>query len=446
MDRRRILIVTHHFPPSTVAATFRPLRLAKYLPRMGYGVWVLTTTSGVYSDKGRMDTGLLEEVPPEVRVTRLPSVNPVLWYQSRQERARPPSPSNLRTGANVTNGKPKSSIRSLIAELSVFPDIDAQWAVASLLPALYMVIRNRIDLIYTNGPPFGSHLLGLMLKKLTRRAWIAQYGNPWTANPSIFWKSDYLRRQCERLDREIVRRADSVLVLDDVLAGCIADLGRTEGVHVHPNGFDPEHFGRSGIPAGKFTITYAGSLYNVHNPQIIYDALALVERRDPTARADMRVVFAGPPESDPMRTGAPPDLVFTGPLRHSEVVERMQESHLLLDFLTAPSDVKFTVSCKLYEYMAARRPILTVTPEGPMASEVRRLNLGKVTPCDDPSAVADAILSFYRDYKAGSLREPDDPAIEDYSAPRLVRTFAEIVEEVCAKSSASRACAIGRAR
>ena len=251
------------------------------------------------------------------------------------------------------------------------------------------------------------------------------------------------KRGCDRLDRAIVHSADAILVLDDVLADCIRDLGRSEGVHVHPNGFDPAHFTSTRLPSGKFTITYAGSLYNMHDPRVIYDALALIERDDPKARADMRIVFAGPPESDPLREGAPPDIEFTGPLPHSQLAKTLGESHLLLDFLSASSEQKFTVSCKLYEYMAARRPVLAVTPEGPMADEVRRLDLGRVAPCDDAAVVARTIMAFYSEYKAGRLRMPDSPDIDDYSAPSLVREFARIVDGVCSDGTRERPGTLG---
>lgn len=434
-----------------MAASFRPLRLAKYLPELGYDVWVLTATPGAYP-RDRLDHDLTAEVPASVRVKRLPNPNPLMWYESRSfgRRLAPPEAviprrndeeSAFRNAGSMLNSRflaalemtyPLRSVKSLLAELAKFPDADAPWVAASIIPALYLVNRHRIDVIYTSAPPFGAHLLGLALKRITGRPWIAQYGNPWTANPCISWKHDSFRRGCERLDRAIVRHADAILVLDEILAECIADLGRASGVHVHPNGFDPEHFAPTEPPTGPFTITYAGSLYNMHDPRVIYEALALIERDSPEARAEMRIVFAGPPESDPMRAGAPPDLVFTGPLRHSALARLLGESHVLLDFLTASSGQKFTVPCKLYEYMAARRPVLAVTPEGPMADEVRRLKLGRVVSCDDPAAVARAMMAFYSEYKAGTLRIPDSPLIEEYSAPNLVREFSRIVDEVCA--------------
>ncbi len=230
------------------------------------------------------------------------------------------------------------------------------------------------------------------------------------------------------------------------LPAALRDLGRHDRVYVHPNGFDPAHFDPTDMPSGKFTITYAGSLYNMHDPRVIYDALALIERDSPSTRADMRVIFAGPPQSDPLRQGAPGDIEFPGPLGHSELARQLNDSHVLLEFLTASADEKFTVPCKLYEYMAARRPILAVTPEGPLAREVRRLDLGKVAPCDDPAAVARAIVDCHSAYKSGKLRAPDNPAIEEYSAPNQAREFARVVEEVCGGEQREPAGACGRSR
>lgn len=435
---RGILIITYHFPPSTVAASFRPLRLAKYLPELGYKIWVLTATPGSYPP-GRTDRQLAKEVPPSVHVTRLPNLNPLPWYESRKA-----TPANHRS-SQISNLKSKiPNLKSLLVELAKFPDSDASWAAASLLCALYLIIRNRIDVIYTSAPPFGAHVLGLALKRITGRPWIAHYGNPWTANPSISWNCAAFKRLCDRLDRSVAQSADAVLVLDEILADCIRDLGRDSGVHVHPNGFDPAQFSPTDLPDGRFTITYAGSLYNMHDPRVIYEALSRVERDNPSARADMRIIFAGPPESDPLRDGAPPDIEFTGPLAHCDLARALNDSHVLLDFLTASSEQKFTVSCKLYEYMAARRPILAVTPEGPLANEIRRLELGKVAPCDNPTAVARAMMDFYSDYKAGALRMPDSAGIDAFSAPNQARDFARIVEDVCSGGKCQRSGALGR--
>jgi len=412
-----------------VAATFRPLRLAKYLPDLGHKVWVITATPGSYSN-GRTDRDLLEEIPSSVRVLRISNPNLLRFYERHRPAAQPHS-GDVSESQVATQKRNAPHLRTFLAELAKFPDVDAAWAFGSILPALYLIYRHRIDLVCSSGPTFGAHVLGLYLKKLTSRPWIALYGNPWTSNPSISWDFPIFKRLCERLDLGVVRRADAITAIDNILVDCVRNLGREDHVYLHPNGFDPAHFAPTPPPMGKFTVTYTGSLYDMHDPTVIYQALAILEHDYPDIRTDMRIIFAGPSVSDPFRHGAPSDIEFTGPLPHAALVDKMNESHLLLDFLTASSEQKFSVSCKLYEYMAAKRPMLAVTPEGLLANEVRRLGLGKVVPCDNPAPIAAAILDFYHKYKAGTLHAPDNPAIDHYSAPNLVREFMEIAENAC---------------
>lgn len=427
----RILMITYHFPPSTVAAAFRPLRHAKYLPELGHELWVLTASPSAY-ESGRVDEELVKEAPESVRVIRVPNPNPIHAYERRR-----PGKTNVRSKgrrlapAGSAGAGGKRRLRTFFAELAKFPDSDGAWVALSLFPALYTVLVNRIDLIYSSGPPFGAHVLGLLLKKITGRKWIAQYGNPWTANPSITWDFPVFGRIANRLDLSIVRSADAVAVIDSILAECMRELGRSEHLYVCPNGYDPAHFSPTPLPGGKFTITYAGSLYNMHDPSVIYEALNILERKRPGVRADLKLIFAGTSASHEMARNAPRDIEFTGPLPHAKMIERLNASHVLLDFLTAASGVKFSTSCKIYEYMAARRPILAVAPEGPLADAVSGLNLGKVIPADDPVAVAEAIADFHSAYVRGELEMPDNPAITAYSAPEQARALIDIADSIC---------------
>jgi len=70
---RRVLLVTYYFPPLSGAGVFRPLRMAKHLPRHGWNVTVLSVNENTRAPK---DPSLLTEVSPRVRVERTPSVEP----------------------------------------------------------------------------------------------------------------------------------------------------------------------------------------------------------------------------------------------------------------------------------------------------------------------------------------------------------------------------------
>jgi hypothetical protein len=62
------------------------------------------------------------------------------------------------------------------------------------------------------------------------------------------------------------------------------------------------------------------------------------------------------------------------------------------------------VTGKIYEYLAAERPILAVVPpDGAAAQLVRDTGAGIVVPSDDVDALREALLELHRRWKAGSL-------------------------------------------
>jgi glycosyltransferase involved in cell wall biosynthesis len=59
---------------------------------------------------------------------------------------------------------------------------------------------------------------------------------------------------------------------------------------------------------------------------------------------------------------------------------------------------------KIFEYLAAERPILAaVPPDGAAAQLVRDTGAGVVVPSDDVDALRDALLDLHRRWQAGSL-------------------------------------------
>jgi glycosyltransferase involved in cell wall biosynthesis len=65
---------------------------------------------------------------------------------------------------------------------------------------------------------------------------------------------------------------------------------------------------------------------------------------------------------------------------------------------------KGVLTGKIYEYLAAERPILAVVPpDGAAAQLVRDTGAGVVVPSDDVDALREALLELHSRWKAGSL-------------------------------------------
>src|SRR5688572_31825603 len=70
---RKVLIVTYYWPPSGGSGVQRWLKFAKYLDKAGWEVTVLTPENTAFTIK---DPSLINDVPPNVDVLRLPIWEP----------------------------------------------------------------------------------------------------------------------------------------------------------------------------------------------------------------------------------------------------------------------------------------------------------------------------------------------------------------------------------
>jgi glycosyltransferase involved in cell wall biosynthesis len=77
------------------------------------------------------------------------------------------------------------------------------------------------------------------------------------------------------------------------------------------------------------------------------------------------------------------------------------------------------LSGKVFEYLAAERPILaSVPPEGAAADLIRKSGSGVVAPPDDPPAIREALEGLYARWQAGTL---SGPTLDEESRRRISR-------------------------
>jgi hypothetical protein len=117
------------------------------------------------------------------------------------------------------------------------------------------------------------------------------------------------------------------------------------------------------------------------------------------------------------------------PVPHAEALRLQRAAHVLLLFLTVPSERSTFVPSKLYEYVAANRPILAVTRGGALDGLLRRRQL---TPWiyrpEDPAAIAQGILNLYERHERGCLPALPDSTVRSFSGESAARALAAVLE------------------
>jgi glycosyltransferase involved in cell wall biosynthesis len=415
--RRRLLLVSYYYPPLAGPGVFRPLRLSKYLPRLGWEVTVLTVRAGVRALK---DPSLVAEVPPEVRVERTASVEP-------------------RTALLALL---KLGLRGAVARIEpwlMLPDDQRGWCPFAVRRGKNLLRALRHDAVLTTAGPYSAHLVGLALRQAVGIPWIADFRDEWTTNPYLAdrYPTRWHRRYNRMLERRVVATADRVVAVSRPWLEAIresagvADDGRFT---VMPNGYDGEHFPAAPAPPpDRFRIVYTGTFYGHRSPTTFLEAVRRLLADGRIPREEIEVVLIGHGVAvgghGVELPGIPDGVVRIVPQRpYLEAVAALQRAAALL--LVVPrAGGAGNHTGKLFGYLASGRPILTLAPEPNVAADlVRASRSGIVVPPDDVGAVAAALERLHRAWKRGEAPNPDRSIVEAYEASRQAADWRDLLD------------------
>ena len=406
--RMRILIVAATFPPDGAVGGLRTIRLLKHLAPGGSDVEVLTVSPDTYRVGTVIDTELLLQVPEGVRVTRARAVRPFERLASslrRGARTGPDSrPSTTRTpGAATARSDGRGQLTRLqqaCRALLALPDRDVSWIAPAVAAGLASTrSRGAPDVIYSSGPPFSAHVAAACIAAFTRRPWVADFRDPWARAP---WRDDrflFEKRAWSIFERLVVSRANaSIFVTEANRADFAAHYGETRArrFHVVPNGCDPTDFdGLVPNPApGRFVLLHAGSLYGARDPSPLFRVVADALKQGALAPDRFRIRLIGRVPGVDL-----PQLIRTLGLEAVvEVIPHMPRRMVLQEMMDASALLvvqpvtRVSIPGKLYEYLAAGRPILALAePEGDTAALVNRSGAGIAVSPDDPTGIRHAL-------------------------------------------------------
>jgi glycosyltransferase involved in cell wall biosynthesis len=119
-----------------------------------------------------------------------------------------------------------------------------------------------------------------------------------------------------------------------------------------------------------------------------------------------------------------------GYIPHKECLKLMVNSNMLLLIVTSEGyHTSGVVTGKLFEYLAAGRPVLALAPkESVVADIVRSANAGLTVSSENVEPIKDAILELYNMWKEGESIQQGD--IRMYDRKFLTQRLSQIFENV----------------
>jgi glycosyltransferase involved in cell wall biosynthesis len=384
----KVLLVSLYFPPAGGGGVQRPLKLATHLPELGIETHVLAPDDPRWIHR---DEGL--PLPPQARVHRT--------------RYLGPSGRRLAEELHGAAGLRRELVRArALGRRLLVPDENVTWNLTANRAAIRLIKREGIDVVVTTSPPVSVQLIGAIAECATGVRWVADLRDSLVAHPHRRAERRLVRAKewtAEHVARLVARRADGIVAVSDAIAEEMRALGPGAPVTTIPNGSDFDDFDGIDYRRGeRFRITHTGSFFGKRDPRPFLTALA-------RSGLDVEARFLGDFRSadrvwaQGLDLGERLRLLPYAPRRESLELQRDSEALLLL-IPDAGGRGKGVLSGKVFEYLAAERPILAlVPPDGAAADLIRETGAGVVVAPDDVEGIASALAGLEASWRAGEL-------------------------------------------
>ncbi|MCP4153218.1 MAG: glycosyltransferase family 4 protein, partial [bacterium] len=326
----KILLIAYYYPPINSGGTTRPVKMAKFLPRLGHDVTVLTHT---YRQTQLTEPGIIRINDISNNKNRK-GLKKLFWLV-------------LRGWTEILN------------RMGIYFSIYSWWKKRVLNLGDEIIEQTKPDIIIASYPPVETLEIGLFFSKKYNIPLVSDFRDGLLFEPieeKRINRYPCIKRKYEAIERKAAEHSSVLITIMDLITGYFNDTYPGINAKSVGNGFDADDF--VGLPGtgttfdpNKFNILHAGRFSlsdNAISPEAFFQAVReLVEKR-PELKDKLQVHLVG--ELSRRELDAIEDLLRTNVVKYYGMVKRelclayQKEADLLLS-ITQPTR-RSTVSSK----------------------------------------------------------------------------------------------------
>ena len=427
---KRVLVIAYYWPPSGGSGVQRWVKFVKYLTAEG---WEPVVFAPLNADYPSLDPSFEAEVPASVEVLR-----GRIWEPYAAYRKLLGGKSASTQVTEISSGKKtwKQKLSLWIRANLFVPDPRVGWVKPSVKTLKAYLAEHPVDVIVTTGPPHSVHLIGQRLHKDLGTPWIPDFRDPWS-------RMYYLRylpmtgrtwRKLRSQEQAVLDECSTVLACTPLVQEDFRAQTKTP-VACITNGFDEEDFlGPAPEGDGLFNITHTGLFAADGNPLALWKELEKLAKTEPGFRQELRIRLVGKVDREVLdaiaAAGLSENVVLLGPLNHADAVREQRSATILLLPLRNDAQYAPILPGKLFEYLAARRPVLGIgQEEGAMANVLFSARAGITADWDNPAPMRAFLANAWRQHCEGGVPATTGD-ISPYTRRATTKALAELLEKV----------------
>lgn len=430
---KKVLFLTYYFPPSGGSGVQRPLKFIKYLSSFGWEPVVYTVENGEFPE---YDESLLKEIPSNIKIIKRPIFEPFALYKAFIGQKK-----DYKLVAGYMHQKKATKWTEKIAlwiRSNLFiPDARMLWIRPSVFFLSRYIAKNKIDAIITSGPPHSLHVIGLSLKKITNKPWIADFRDPWTQID--YWEDLNLTKWADKthrdLEKQVLKYADKVVCVSPTWGEGLAQIGNRTIDYIS-NGFDEAdmHNDLAFELDNEFSIVHIGMMGKSRNHEVFWDAIKELITENDAFKKDVKVKLYGKLDGSVNESVARTELEkyteIHAYIPHNEIIKIQKSAQVLYLSVNDTANALGILTGKIYEYLAAKRPILCIGPtDGEAAKVIAEAGAGLVSNFGDKETLKTNILSLYQNYKQKIAFE-GGTGIEKFTRKSQTEQLAKLLDQI----------------
>jgi hypothetical protein len=434
----RVLFIAYAFPPVGGAGVQRTTKFIKYLPHFGWLPSVLTVAN---PSVPLFDKSLTADIPEQTIVRRAPT-----WEPGYALKSAVASGGGDR-GAGL-GGRAKRLVRRL-GSFVLQPDPQVLWLPGAIREGSRLLREIRHDVVMVSGPPFSTFLVGTALARRARLPLVLDYRDEWVLRTAYEENQslDPLSRGIQgMLQRRVVRAASALVGTTRRSAEALKQVRRSAGSKAAVtwiyNGFDAEDF-PSPLPAGDpgndpYRLAYVGTLWNLTSVRPLVEGVRRFAACQPDLARHLELLFIGrrTPEQQKFLDGLeglPCRVVHQPYVDHSAAIDLLCRAGGLSVLLSDVPGAERVVPAKVFEYLAARRPILGIAPRGELWDVLGDCPGARLLEPTDIDGIASYLAEETRRHREGRGLDLRNWDVSQYDRRNQAFRLAQLLDDLAGK-------------